>query len=188
MGRDKASVVLSGRTLLVRTLDALNHVPGLVEIVIVAASDQQLPAISSTVPVAVVRDEVEGLGPLPAIARGLRKVRSAVALVVASDMPFLQPALLALLAEAARDAPAVVPLVDERPQPLCGAVRRDALPALLDLLATDVRRASALAEIAGARLLSPSEWQVADPRGVSFVGVNTREDLVRAASLVEELG
>ena len=187
MGRDKASLVLRGRTLLDRTLEALYQLPDLVEVILVLAPGQQAPPFAGAVPGVIVRDRLEGGGPLPAIALGLEAARAGsarvdVALVLGCDTPFVRPALLALLARGAREQPVVLPVHDARPQPLCSAVRLEVLPAIEALLAAGKRAASVLADLPGARLLAASEWASADPDGLSFVGVNTPEELRRAES------
>ena len=60
------------------------------------------------------------------VAAALRNARTDICVVVPTDMPFLTPALLRLLADAARDADAAVPQTG----PLPGAYRRSALPVL----------------------------------------------------------
>lgn len=192
MGRDKASLVLRGRTLLDRTLAALGQLPDLAEVVLVLAPEQAAPAFTSAAPVTIVRDRVEGAGPLPAIALGLGAIdgsarRVEVALVLGCDTPFVRPALLALLARAARAHAVVLPVHDGRPQPLCAAVRLEALPALEALLAAGKRAATVLADLPGALQLAPAEWAAADPDGVSFLGVNTPEELARAEAVAGRL-
>ena len=183
MGRDKAGVMLAGRTLLERTAEVASSVADTV--LVVAAPGQMLPTLASDLDVRVVRDAGEGAGPLAGLLNGLAAVEAPLAVVLACDMPFVRPALLRLLLGALADAAAAVPVHEGRPQPLCSAVRTDTLPALHALFEAGARDASALTRVRGAHLLQPDEWHGADPEGVSFFSVNTPADLECAEVLAK---
>lgn len=99
MGRDKATLTVAGR-FGGRTL--VEHLTNVVSqrcapVFVVAAQRQPLPEL----PARVLRDEVPGQGPLPALGLGLRAAADAGAeraFVCAVDMPFLTPAVIDLLA------------------------------------------------------------------------------------------
>ena len=93
MGRDKAGLVLDGRTLLDRAIDVL-HVAG-AERVIVAGGDR-----------ATVVDGVAGQGPVGGIASVLATGIEGAVLVMPVDMPALDAASLRQLVDALADAPA----------------------------------------------------------------------------------
>ncbi len=179
MGRDKASLVLGGRTLLQRVVDAVGVIAS--EVVVVGAPGRDLPAVVSPRALLLVADSVEGQGPLAGIIAGLDATERAVAVVVGCDQPFVQPALLAHLAELATMHVAAVPVVDGRAQPLCSAVRREALPALRTAFEGGQRAARVIADLDGAVLVPPDAWQAFDPDGRSFAGVNTPQELDAAS-------
>jgi molybdopterin-guanine dinucleotide biosynthesis protein A len=187
MGSDKAAVTVDGRTLLERTLAAAAEVAS--EAVLVAAPEQALPPAAASCPMRVVRDAVEGQGPLYGIATGLAAARGDRCLVLGVDMPFLQPALLRLIVDRLRDARAeggarwVVPIAEHRPQPLCSAIARDALDVLLAHLAAGDRAPMAVATDLRLLRLDEAEWRAADPDGLSFVDVDTPEALEAARRL-----
>lgn len=182
MGSDKAALVLGGRTLLQRAVDAACGAASAV--VVVGAPGRALPKVTSTVPMHLVTDAGEGAGPLGGIVAGLAAVGTSVALVVACDIPFIEPSLLRLLAARVREgASAAVPVVDGQAQPLCSAVRTDAFEALRAAFQGGTRAASLLADLPGALLVDADEWGVADPAGASFIGVNTPEEWARAEAL-----
>ena len=135
----------------------------------------------------IARDEVEGEGPLAGMARGLTAAISPLCLVLGCDTPFVRPALLGLLAERAREHAIAMPVHDERPQPLCSALRREALDTIESLLAAGTPAASALADRPEALLLAASEWEHVDPEALSFVGVNTPHELAEAERLLARL-
>lgn len=175
MGRDKASLEFHGRTLLQRTVDALAAVAD--EIVLVRAPGQALPALEAVPSVLIADDPVAGEGPLMGMATGLAAATAPVAIVVGVDMPFLQPGLLRLLAERVRAGHRwILPIADRRPQPLCSAFAADALPVLRAHLEAGDRAPMAVAADLGMVRLTPEEWQVVDPEGLSFIDVDTPED------------
>jgi len=182
MGRDKASLVLGGRALLQRAVDACGEAASAV--VVVTAPGRELSGVTSALPLTFVTDAEEGAGPLAGIVAGLSAIQTPVALVVACDMPFIAPELLRFLASSIGDGvSAAVPVLDGQAQPLCSAVRADALEALQAAFAGGTRAASAVGDLPGARLIQAAEWRVVDPTGTSFVGVNTPEEWARAEAL-----
>ena len=181
MGVAKASLMLDGRTLLQRTVDAVAAVAD--EIVVARAPGQRLPPLQSARPLRTVEDAVAGEGPLVGIAAGLRSALAPVALLVAGDMPFLRPQLLRLLVERAEAGSRfVIPVREERPQPLCSALRRETLPVVQARLDAGERAVMALADALEAELLAPEAWATADPDGRSFDNVNTPEQLAAAVA------
>jgi molybdopterin-guanine dinucleotide biosynthesis protein A len=184
MGSDKAAVVFGSRTLLQRAVDAVAKVAS--HVVVVGAPGRPLPVVQCARPLLEVSDPVEGEGPLSGIITGLEAAGTPVALIVGCDQPFLRPSLLRLLAERAADHPAVLPVLDGRPQPLCAAVRLAVLPELQAAFARGERAAKLLVSLPGALLLAAEEWRGVDPDGRSFIGVNTPEELERAERLLRE--
>ncbi len=119
-GRDKAAIVLGGRTLLDRVLDAA---PPASRVVVVG------PPRESARPVVWTREEPPGGGPVAGLAAGLALVESDVVAVLAVD----QPGVTASTVDRLRAALAVgvdgVVLVDadDRPQWTAGVWRAGAL-------------------------------------------------------------
>jgi len=184
MGTDKAALVVEGRTLLQRAVDA---VAGVVEeVVLVGAPGRPLPAVEASVPLRRVDDLVEGEGPLAGIAAGLAAIEAPVTLVVGCDMPWLQPALLELLlARAEAGARLVVPMSGGRPEGLCSAWRVDALPVVLEHFEAGDRRVMSIAADLEVVRLDPADYAEADPDGRSFRNLNTPDELARASSELE---
>lgn len=185
MGRDKASLIFDGVTLLQRTAAALAEVAD--EIVVVRAPRQRLPALDLDVPIVEAEDPVEGEGPLVGIAAGLRAASAPVAVVVAVDMPFLQPALLRLLAErVAAGARWAVPIAEGRPQPLCSAFATASLAVLEAHIAAGDRAPMAAARDLDTERIEAELWREADATGRSFLNVNTPEEYEAAQRALDE--
>ena len=173
MGRAKAWLTLGGAPLLAQVAARVRPLVG--EIVVVAAPGQALPSLPAVGRrrVRVVRDRVSGLGPLPAVARGLAAVRSPLAFVVACDAPFVRPALLAMLLAAAPGADAVIPRWAGRPQPLVALYRRRFGRRLAALARRGERRLHVVTALPRVRVLPAATLRAADPGGASFRALNT---------------
>ncbi|GAA4857758.1 molybdenum cofactor guanylyltransferase [Kitasatospora terrestris] len=173
-GADKPGLAVGGRTLLDRVLDAC---AGARTVVVVGPERAtRHPQVRWT------REQPPGGGPVAAVAAGLAEVTAERVLLLAADLPFLDPAtvrrLLAALdgpAPGTEDAADGALLVDAdgRDQPLAAGYRtgplRTALDGLGDPAGKPVRRLTA-----GLRLV-----RLADPRGAAY-DCDTWEELERA--------
>lgn len=181
LGRDKASEPLLGRPLLQRVLDRFL---GLVdEYVVVRAAGQTLPAIE-TPALRVVEDLYPETGPLGGIYSGLSAAAAGHAVVVACDMPLLQPKLIAELLRLAPDHDLVVPVSEEFPQPLCAVYSKACLDAIRAQLDAGNYKITAAFGLLRPLYLRPDDWRPFDPEGLSFQNLNREEDLQRAAALL----
>ena len=91
MGRDKATVMFDGQTLVERMVSAVS--PRCAPVFVVAAPGQALPTLDAH----ILRDDIRGVGPLLATGRGLRAAAEAgleLAFVCAVDMPLLSADLI----------------------------------------------------------------------------------------------
>ncbi|WUI03109.1 molybdenum cofactor guanylyltransferase [Spirillospora sp. NBC_00431] len=122
-GADKPAARAGGRALIEWTAAAVS---GASRLIVVGPPRDVLPGA------VVVREDPPGAGPVPALRAGLGEVRSPWLVLLAADLPFLRPAHVARLLDAAGERPGAV-LVDEggREQWLAGCWRaatlRDAL-------------------------------------------------------------
>jgi molybdopterin-guanine dinucleotide biosynthesis protein A len=170
MGRDKATMphprhptmTMLGHTIAV--LAARCH-----PVFVVAAPGQALPDLAGDAE--ILRDDVRGIGPLPAAGRGLRAaaaVGADRAFVCAVDMPNLTSDLVDVLA-GYQDVDVVVPW-DGRDHYLA-AVYRTALCIRIDaLVASGERRMRALTD-------TVLTQRVAPPATTDLVNLNTPDDL-----------
>jgi len=182
LGRDKAAELLLGVPLLQRVLDGLSGLAA--ERVVVRRAGQELPRLT-TPGVVTLEDAFPDSGPLGGVCTGLASIEAGTAIVVACDMPLLQPALLAALLRLAGGVDAVVPLSDGLPQTLCAVYARSCLPAMRDQIESgDYTLSHVLAKLR-TRYLQPEEWRRFDAEGASFHNVNREEDLERVRAMLE---
>src|SRR5439155_2705832 len=91
--------------------------------------------------VRVVLDQDPHAGVLPALAQGLESSQRDLVAVVACDMPFLNPQLLAEQIRRAQFSDVVIPVVEGRPEPMHAVYRRlPSLAAIQSALSAGERR------------------------------------------------
>ncbi len=176
MGRDKALLDLDGERLVDRAAARLRLVS---DPVMLACGDRPL-----TVPgCRTVADESPGAGPLAGIAAGLRASPHRLLAVVAVDMPWLDPDLLAQLAstwELGDDA--VVPLGPGGGEPLHAVYAKSALPAVDAALAGGRLRARELLDDLRVRFVDVAASLEVERAARFAINVNTPEDLLRTTA------
>jgi molybdopterin-guanine dinucleotide biosynthesis protein A len=172
MGRDKALVEIDGQPMVVRAATRLATVA---EPVLLAPG---IPGRVGPLGYEEVGDpDGPGRGPLAGLVAGLEASPHPLMAVVAVDLPFLQPRLLAAMAALRDDEDAVVPVTSRGPQPLHAVFARSAAPALADQLAEGrLSMRDALGRLR-TRLVEEREWRPFDPTGRFAVNVNEPHDL-----------
>ncbi|HID11343.1 MAG TPA: molybdenum cofactor guanylyltransferase [Candidatus Latescibacteria bacterium] len=170
MGRDKAGIVLGGRTFMERAIDALR--PLCAEVWVVGRDGGKGE-------VRFLRDELPGLGPIGGLYTGLRALGDGRAIFAACDMPFLEPEVLKQLL--GYHAEAVVFRLGGRVQPLPGVYNARLVERILGQVEAGERSLMALlrASFTAYVELSPSEARV-------LLDVDTPDDLGRAEGLPRE--
>ena len=121
-------------------------------------------------------------GPLAGLVAGLAALPRPVdvAIVVAGDMPTLEPAVLALLVRALVHDPSLgaACLEAEPPSPLPAALRPSvAGPAAEALLAADRRSLRGLFDAVTTATVPAVDWRALDPDGATLRDVDTPGDL-----------
>lgn len=179
MGRDKASLRFGDEPLLARVTRIVRGVVD--DVVLVAREGQLLPAGFEA-----VRDPAEGLGPLAAMAVGLRAVSGTRVFVAACDMPLLQPALIRRLLDLAEGVDACVPFIEGYPMTTCAVYRRTVVDVAEALVAARHLKPRMLIERVQTRYVGPDELRDVDPDLSSFQDCDTQgayEATLRAAGL-----
>jgi molybdopterin-guanine dinucleotide biosynthesis protein A len=172
MGSDKAFVEYGGRTLLARALDLARSVTPNVRVV--GSAEKFAPFAP------VVEDIFRDCGPLGGIHAALRSSLSELNLMLAVDTPLVSWALLQYLisqARATRDAIVVVPVSDERRQPLCAIYRREFADVAENALRSGNNRIDRLFDLVETRTITEEELSVAGFSSGIFRNMNTPEEL-----------
>lgn len=183
-GSDKASAMLLGRPLLQWAVSAIE--PAVQAIVVVCAAGQRLPPFEVGVPLVIVEDQYEAMGPLAGLVTGFRAVRTSLCFASACDAPLLQPDLVRMLASKAADSDVVIPDVDGWMQPLSAVYRPSAcLPAFERQVARGELKITVAFE--GLRILpvGAADVRTVDPELRSFRNANRPERLAEIEALLD---
>jgi molybdopterin-guanine dinucleotide biosynthesis protein A len=119
------------------------------------------------------------MGPLPAIAEGLRALPPGVQLayVTATDVPFLAPGWIGRLEELLGDADIAMPHVDGFDHPLAALYRKAAvLPACERLIAEGRLRPVFLLDLVRGRRIPEDELRAVDPALGTLRNLNSPDD------------
>jgi molybdopterin-guanine dinucleotide biosynthesis protein A len=126
-----------------------------------------------------VTDLYREQGALGGVFTGLFHASFSHAFVVACDMPFLQPALISYLAGMSPGYDIVIPRTEDGLQPLHAVYSRKCLPFMEDLLCRGRLKILDFFPRVKKREVPAEELIPFDPRMVSFLNLNTPEDLSR---------
>ncbi|MGB9094789.1 MAG: molybdenum cofactor guanylyltransferase [Gallionella sp.] len=182
MGSDKANLLLGEQTLLQRVIAKMQQLfPGVIVSVRQPRPEIDLPQVCD----AQAGEGLQGGGPLAGLAAGLDRIATPWAFLVACDMPFIEPALIATLAGYRPGYQAVVPVVQGHRQTLAAFYAADCVGALRAHLARGGKNSlRALLEQLRVRYVDESELLQADPALRSFRDLDTPGDIDTARNLL----
>ncbi len=129
MGRSKPWIEVGSTVLLRYVVERL--APSFSEVIVSFSEPEQM---EQHVPYRVVFDRKSNAGPLAGLEAGLLASRHDVIFVMACDMPYVTRAAAELAVAAARSCDAAIPRHEGLFEPVCGAYRRSALPAIVGAL------------------------------------------------------
>lgn len=179
MGTDKAFVELSGKPMIQHVIERVADLGQNETFIITNRPDDYqhlgLPMFPDVVP---------DKGSLGGIYTALHHSTYHHTLVVACDMPFLNPDLLHYMLAHTANMDVVVPRVDGYPQGLHAIYNQNCLAPIRQRLDADRLKVIGFYDQVKVRYVDENEWQVFDPKGLSFHNVNTPEELAAANELL----
>lgn len=169
MGQDKALLVVDSEPLVVRVARRLEAV---CDRVVIAGDSHSLDGLGYP----RITDAAADVGPLGGIVAALEVAATPLVAVVAVDMPFAAPSVLAQLARTWTGQAAVVPVVSGRVQPLHGVYATGRSADFRRCMEMGMHRLSDVLTEVGARAVNQSVWGCAAPDGSFATNVNRPED------------
>ena len=178
MGQPKAWLPFGDELLLQRVVRIVDSV--VQPVVVVAAPGQAVPELPNAV--AIVRDEVEGRGPLAGLAAGLIALTGHVDAVYLSacDVPFLMPAFVQRVVGRLGSHDVAVPRVGGYLHPLAAVYRITVIDTVLSLLAAGRLRPVFLYDALPTLFLDEADLIDVDPRFDSLRNLNEPADYAAA--------
>ncbi len=180
LGIEKAFLRIGDRTLIEGILEKMARIGD--EVIIVTNSPQRYGYLG----VRLVGDVYPGKGALGGIYSGLKVARHHHSLVVACDMPFLDPKLLRYMILLSPGQDVVIPRIGELTEPLHAIYSKRCLQPIECLLATGSLKIIDFFPEVRVRYVEEQEIKLLDPQCLSFFNINTPADLERARSLARE--
>jgi len=184
MGRDKGLVPFLGKPLITRVVQRVSKIAD--EIIVTTNRPDDYKFLN--LPLAA--DIIIGRGALGGIYTALSYATHPIVIIVACDMPFINPALLAVQRDIliAQQADLVVPHTGTGIEPLHAAYKRDTcLPFVKTAIDASNWRVDSWFHDANVYFLPKERIQEIDPLFLSFSNVNTMSELQSAEKLAVEL-
>lgn len=166
----------------VGTLSPLCH-----EVLVVTSKEQYEEINSLNLNVRVVVDLYPGKAAFGGIYTGLVNVSTSYGLVVACDMPFLNGELLRYLIDLTDSYDLIVPIAKGLKEPLHAVYSRSCMPFIKQLLDSGELQMLKLFDLVNTLYVSEEEISKYDPEYLSFLNINTPDDMSRAKYILERM-
>ena len=185
LGREKHLEKLAGKSLIELVISHLSSLSA--EILLVISQKQaRIASQSYTHPEAkTVVDLYPRKGSLGGIFTGLVYSKTLQNLVVACDMPFLNPALLHYMISLSPGFDVVIPRIGDKIEPLHAIYSRNCVKPVEEQLKRDNLRIAGFFDSVKVRYIEKEEIERFDPEHLSFFNVNTAADLEKARRLAQ---
>jgi molybdenum cofactor guanylyltransferase len=170
-GRNKALEVFQGKSLLEYALGSLRS---FCDPLLVVANDLK-PYLHFRA--TLVQDILSDQGPLGGIYTALLFSPHEWLFVKATDMPFLVSEVAKLMLALREGFDVVVPMRNDRYDPLLALYSRRCLPPVAGALEKGDRKITTFFRKVRVRVLPEKEWRTVDPEGLSFKNINTSQNL-----------
>lgn len=170
-GRNKSLEVFEGRRLIDRIAESIRAFCA--PVFIVANDLSPYYDVDAT----LVRDIIAHQGPLGGIFTALLFSPNEWVFAKATDMPFLVPALVEMMLECRDGFDVVVPVSRGLHEPLFALYHRRCTPAVGQALEQGEKKIVSFYGKMRVHALAEEQWRRADPEGLSFLNVNTPEDM-----------
>jgi len=180
MGRNKAFLPVGGHPVIERVVQCVASLSD--DVTIITNSPDQYRHLKRP----MVRDVYPGKGALGGIYTAVHAARYAHCLVVACDMPFLNPDLLRYLMDLAPGFDVVIPRVQEFPETMHAVYGKGCLPPIERRLLADQLKIIGFFDEVRVRYVERDEVARFDPTFRSFLNMNTPADWERVQRLVAE--
>ncbi len=182
IGTGKPQLKIGKGHLIDRVVDTLSQFTS--SILIVTTEDQVSLAESAAPGARRVKDIYPGKGPLGGIYTGLMYAETSYSLVVGCDMPFLNGGLIRYLIDGASGFAAVAPKIGWMIEPLHAIYSKSCMPSIEALLRENQLQIIKLFDLVNTRFVAEKEIDRFDPDHLSFLNINTEDDLLKAEVLI----
>jgi molybdenum cofactor guanylyltransferase len=184
LGRNKLFELIDGKTMFDRVISKLALFES--EIIVVTSKTEEIPRDFNYSKMNIVHDIFPGKGLLEGIYTGLVNSKTFYSLVVACDMPFLNYELLKYLVKRAEGFDLAAFNKGNKFEPLHAVYSRNCIFPLKRLIQSGDARIIELLKYIRFNNISQEVIDRIDPYHLSFINVNTEEELTIARKIAGE--
>jgi len=177
--KNKALLTIGRLSIIERVICAISELTR--RIVVITNSPDELRHLK----LPLYRDFFPGSGPLGGIYTGLRISEAHRNIVIACDMPFIQPRFLRFLVDESEGYDLVLPLASDGYHPLCAIYSKECAKHIETLIKTEVLKVTNLFHFVKVKKVDPELLYPAYDPNILF-NINTNEDYLRALSIGDE--
>ncbi len=177
MGLNKAFIEFGGKRLIEATVERL---AGLFPEVLIIANDLEPYAYMG---VRVIPDLIPNSGSLGGIYTGLSAATHPMGFFVACDMPFLNPALIALVVREAEGSDVAVPRVEGELQPMHAVYAKSCLPFIKEAIDLGMLKIARFFPKVKVKIIGEPALRAVDPHLLGLMNVNTPLELEKAEAI-----
>jgi len=191
LGPNKPLTQVGNRSMLAHAIMTASTISD--EVIVVAGDPLQETVYRKEIPakVLVVHDKIHQRGPLVGLYTGLEKVNSHYAAVLPCDCPFVKKEVVLYLYGFAKGMDAAVPVwPDGKIEPLhCVFRAKPARKAAIEAMKAEMDTIrEMIQQMDRVKFVSIEKIKEFDPALLTFLNINTPEDLERARRILLELG
>ena len=187
-GKDKALIQFKGKPLVKWVMEVIDEVVD--EIILSLPSDAEvfkfLEAVGSNIK--IVKDTEPDLGPISGLLSSFREAKGEYVAVAPCDSPFIKPDLYKLIFGKADGHDGAVPFINNFWEPLHAVYKRETfIVALEKALSQGKNRPTDAYPYLDIQKVMQKEVEAIDTQNLSFVNINTKEELRKAAKILENM-
>jgi molybdopterin-guanine dinucleotide biosynthesis protein A len=179
MGRDKGSMLLKGKPMVLHVLDAISDVAD--EIILVLRETQQIKDYKNLLEpyesLKIVEDKIKDKGPLVGILTGLSNINSEYAQILPCDSPFISKNFVLKMFETMEtdNFDAVVPIWDDgHIEPLHSIYKKKTINVIEDLIKKEIKDVNSLIRNLNVKYVDVEKL---DKTTLSFKNINAIKDI-----------
>lgn len=170
MGSDKGLLLLNNKKLIEYPVDILRKV---CKNIIISANTSSYNYLGFP----VVADKYKSAGPISGLFAGLQASKTAHNIILACDMPFVDPGILDILLLNMEKYEIIVPSVDDWPLPVCGYYNKSVLPVLESEINKNNFSLQGILKKCNSLILEIDD----EPTRKKLININTREEFMKFA-------
>lgn len=169
----KAFIEVKGEKIIERNLKILK---GLFNEIYIVTNQ---PKVYSYLEIPLLGDVHDIRGPMTGIFTALLNCSNRWSFVSACDMPFINRSLIKYMTSQKQGFDAVVPVVNKKPEPLFALYSKQLAASMEKALMSENKSLRDFLNNKRVKYISSSEIRGFDPEGLSFINLNTPQDLKR---------